>query len=54
MSPILSHFFIVYKYPYIMISESKASGFDGCGSFRATRSHNPTQYSHIAGIILPE
>lgn len=54
MSPILSHFFNVYKHPYIMISESKASDFDFCESFCATRSHNPTQYSHIAGIILPE
>ena len=29
---------------------SKASNFDACGLFRATHSHNSTQYSHIVGL----
>ena len=33
------------------MSGSKAPDFDAYGLFRATHSHNPTQYSHIAGII---
>ena len=33
-----------------MMSGSKAPDFDACGLFRATHSHNPTQYSHIVGL----
>ena len=29
---------------------SKAPDFDAYGLFRATHSHNPTQYSHIVGL----
>ena len=29
------------------MSGSKAPDFDAYGLFRATHSHNPTQYSHI-------
>ena len=29
-----------------MMSGSKAPDFDAYGLFRATHSHNPTQYSH--------
>ena len=28
---------------------AKAPNYDACGLFRATHSHNPTQYSHIVG-----
>ena len=35
---------------YYEISGSKASNFDACGLFRAAHSHNPIQYSHIAGL----
>ena len=34
----------------IMMSGSKAPDFDAYGLFRATHSHNPTQYSHIVGL----
>ena len=30
--------------------EVKSPDFDACGLFRATHSHNPTQYSHIVGL----
>ena len=33
-----------------MMSESKTPDFDAYGLFRATHSHNPTQYSHIVGL----
>ena len=33
-----------------MMSGSKAPDFDAYGLFRATHSHNPTQYSHIVGL----
>ena len=32
------------------MSGSKAPDFDAYGLFRATHSHNPTQYSHIVGL----
>ncbi len=32
------------------MSGSKAPDFDTYGLFRATHSHNPTQYSHIVGL----
>ena len=34
----------------IVMSGSKAPDFDAYGLFRATHSHNPTQYSHIVGL----
>ena len=34
----------------IMMSGPKAPDFDAYGLFRATHSHNPTQYSHIVGL----
>ena len=33
-----------------MMSGAKAPDFDAYGLLRATRSHNPTQYSHIVGL----
>ena len=33
-----------------MMSGSKAPDFDAYVFFRATHSHNPTQYSHIVGL----
>lgn len=33
-----------------MMSGSTAPDFDAYGLFRATHSHNPTQYSHIVGL----
>ena len=33
-----------------MMSESPPPDFDAYGLFRATHSHNPTQYSHIVGL----
>ena len=36
---------------YAHIEFRNSSKYDACGLFRATHSHNPTQYSHIAGII---
>ena len=35
-----------------MMSGSKAPDFDAYGLFRATHSHNPTQYSHIVKLTL--
>ena len=32
-----------------MMWGSKAPNYDACGLFRASHSHNPTQYSHIVG-----
>jgi hypothetical protein len=32
------------------MSGSKAPDFDAYGLFRATHSHNSTQYSHIVGL----
>ena len=34
----------------IQISGSKVPDIDAYGLFRATHSHNPTQYSHIVGL----
>ena len=50
--------FIVQNFPLpsfhssfnIVMSGSKAPDFDAYGLFRATHSHNPTQYSHIVGL----
>ena len=36
-----------------MMSGAKAPDFDAYGLLRATRSHNPTQYEHKSGIIIP-
>ena len=33
-----------------MMSGAKAPDFDAYGLFRATHSHNPSQYSHIVGL----
>ena len=33
-----------------MMSGAKVPDFDDCGLFRAAHSHNPPQYSHIAGL----
>ncbi len=41
---------IISYWAYIMMSGSKAPDFDAYGLFRATHSHNPTQYSHIVGF----
>ena len=41
---------IISYWAYIMMSGSKAPDFDAYGLFRATHSHNPTQYSHIVGL----
>ena len=41
-------FFI--KFRNNMMSGSKAPDFDAYGLFRASHSHNPTQYSHIVGL----
>ena len=32
---------------------AKAPNFDTYGLFRATHSHNPSHYSHIAGLKFP-
>ena len=32
------------------MSGAKVPDFDAYGLFRATHSHNPTQYSHIVGL----
>ena len=42
----------LYTYGNNKMSGSKAPDFDAYGLFRATHSHNPTQYSHIVGIII--
>ena len=34
-----------------MMLGAKAPNIDAQGLLRATHSHNPTQYSHIVGII---
>ena len=41
---------IISYWAYIMMSGSKAPDFDAYGLFRATHSHNSTQYSHIVGL----
>ena len=41
------YIFIIFIH---MMSGSKAPDFDAYGLFRATHSHNPTQYSHIVGL----
>ena len=40
----------LYTYGNNKMSGSKAPDFDAYGLFRATHSHNPTQYSHIVEL----
>ena len=42
-------FLLTIYYNYKML-ESRPPDFDAGELFRATHSHNPTQYSHIVGL----
>ena len=33
---------------------SNRPNYDACGLFRALHSHNPTQYSHIVGLVVDQ